>query len=546
MKTTHPFVAPVLGSTQSKVNMEAYEQAIDQYNEGNYLGAFYQLLDHLNPEFRTKYGNANGTEFHIPHGSILVHIRIADDRLHISADFLILPEKGRVAMLRQVADLNINRLMLPRFRKEDDRLMMEYACPLSQSHPHKLYFILRNICHVGDRYDDEFCTKFGAQRSYEPQVTPYPEEEVTRIYEAVRQTCRETLDAVKEYETERKYGYSWNVIDIALYKIAYFAHPQGQLLNDLDKAVDDMDKELPVAELVAKGKAFLERLLAMPREEMARDLYLVDTLVSTKRRSSLNNVQENFKEVYQEATEAIESENFERSTVRILYKFYEMYYYNDVQDDLNAVVAGALGKSAGKTMEEASEILYEALEKIMEDDLSADDGDFDAGELGIAGAAAAEQVQQMAYEGLFMGFLDMHRCAEGELSPLAVCSIRDHGREEKFCTAFFGSFSPSDALHRAVDYAGQHNTTTAYALEYLTVDMQVDDNAPEARRILDRRRPSLIRAMESAFAQCPAVAAKITFDTDQREAIVDYNPLWLERQRLSNPRLGGMEGGMKR
>lgn len=128
----------------------------------------------------------------------------------------------------------------------------------------------------------------------------------------------------------------------------------------------------------------------MPREEMARDLYLVDTLVSTKRRSSLNNVQENFKEVYQEATEAIESENFERSTVRILYKFYEMYYYNDVQDDLNAVVAGALGKSAGKTMEEASEILYEALEKIMEDDLSADDRDFDAGELGIAGATAAE------------------------------------------------------------------------------------------------------------------------------------------------------------
>lgn len=283
MKTTHPFVAPVLGSTQSKVNMEAYEQAIDQYNEGNYLGAFYQLLDHLNPEFRTKYGNADGTEFHIPHGSILVNIRIADDRLHISADFLVLPEKGRVAMLRQVADLNINRLMLARFRKEGDKLMMEYACPLSQSHPHKLYFILRNICHVGDRYDDEFCTKFGARRSYEPQVTPYPEEEVARIHEAVRQTCRETLDAVKEYETERKYGYSWNVIDIALYKIAYFAHPQGQLLNDLDKAVDDMDKELPVAELVAKGKAFLERLLAMPREEMARDLYLVDTLVSTKR-----------------------------------------------------------------------------------------------------------------------------------------------------------------------------------------------------------------------------------------------------------------------
>ena len=169
-------------------------------------------------------------------------------------------------------------------------------------------------------------------------------------------------------------------------------------MNDLDKAIDDMDKELPVAELVVKGKAFLEKLLAMPREELARDLYFVDTLVSTKRRSSLNNVQENFKDVYLEANEAIEAENYERSAVRILYKFYEMYFYNDVQDDLNAVVANALRKSAGKPMEEGSEILFEALEKVMEDDLTADDGDEDdeSGELGIAAAAAVEQVQQMA------------------------------------------------------------------------------------------------------------------------------------------------------
>lgn len=398
MKTTHSFVTPVLDSTQSKVNMEAYEQAIDRYNEGSHLEAFHLLLDHLNPEFRTKYGNAGGTEFHIPHGSILVNILVAEDKLQISADFLELPEKGRVAMLRQVADLNINRLMLPRFRKDGDTLKMEYACPLSQSHPHKIYFILRNICHIGDRYDDEFCAKFGARRSYEPQITPYPEEETTRIHEAIRQTCRETLDAVKEYEAERKYGYSWNVIDTAFYKISYFAHPQGQLMNDLDKAIDDMDKELPVAELEVKGKAFLEKLLAMPREELARDLYFVDTLVSTKRRSSLNNVQENFKDVYLEANEAIEAENYERSAVRILYKFYEMYFYNDVQDDLNAVVANALRKSAGKPMEEASEILFEALEKVMEDDLTADDGDEDeeSGELGIAAAAAVEQVQQMA------------------------------------------------------------------------------------------------------------------------------------------------------
>jgi len=134
----------------------------------------------------------------------------------------------------------------------------------------------------------------------------------------------------------------------------------------------------------------------MPREELARDLYFVDTLVSAKRRSSLNNVQENFKEVYKEAADAIEAENYERSAVRILYKFYEMYFYNDVQDDLNAVIANALRKSAGKSMEEASEILFEALEKVMDDDLTTDDDEEETGELGAAAAAAVEQVQQMA------------------------------------------------------------------------------------------------------------------------------------------------------
>lgn len=298
MKQTFAFISPVVDSTQSAIRTEAYEQGVDLYNRGEYVQAFHSLLDYLNADFRTKYGNADGTEFHIPHGSILVHIRIADGFFHINADFLNLPEKGRVAMLRQVADLNLNKLLLPRFVKNGDKLNMEYVCPLSQSHPHKMYFVLQNICHIGDKYDDEFCTKFGATRCYEPQVTPYPQEEVDRIYEGIQTLGRETLEALKEYGADRRYGYSWNVLDTAFYQISYFAHPQGQLLNDLDKAVNDMDADLPTEEVVSKGKAFLEKLLAVPKEKLAEDLYYTDTLVSAKRRSSLKNVQENFMNVY--------------------------------------------------------------------------------------------------------------------------------------------------------------------------------------------------------------------------------------------------------
>lgn len=418
MKQTPIFVPPVVDSTQSSVCTEAYEQSVDLYEQGQYLPAFHSLLDYLNHTFRAKYGNEEGTEFHIPHGSILVHIRVHDNRIRVVADFLRLPEKGRVAMLRQVADLNLNKLLLPRFVKEGEQLKMEYVCPLSQSHPHKMFYVLQNICHIGDRYDDEFCTKFGATRCYEPQVVPYPAEEVKRVYEAIQSVGKATLEMVREYDAARRYGYSWNVLDTAFYQISYFAHPQGQLLNDLEKAVDDMDAELPMAEVVAKGKAFLEKLVAMPCEKLAEDLYFTDTLVSTRRRSSLKNVQENFQSVYKEATEALQGENYERAVVRLLYAFYEAYFYNDMQDDINKVMVKALKGAAGLPLEKAGEILYDAMDRIMEGDLDDDgleclDGLFDAKaveqaqqqmaqamQAGGEGMAQAMQMQQKMYQAM--------------------------------------------------------------------------------------------------------------------------------------------------
>lgn len=315
MKNTFPFIPSVQESTQSSLNRDLYAQSLDLYEEKKYIQAFHTLLDCLNPDCRKKFGNSEGTEFHLPNGSIVIHIRIEQDMIHIGADFLDLPEKGRVAMLRQVADLNINKLLLPRFVKKGNRLKMEYSCLLSESHPHKIYEILQNICYIGDKYDDEFCSKFHATRCYKPQVTARPEDTQSRVYDAIQTLGHSALEAVKEYNGQRRYGYSWNILKIVFYQISYFACPQGQLSNEFDKAVDDMNEELPVQELVAKGTEFLEKLLAMPKEKVLEDIYSVDVLISPKRASSLQNIQENFEEVYEEATGAIQSKDFERAAV---------------------------------------------------------------------------------------------------------------------------------------------------------------------------------------------------------------------------------------
>lgn len=391
MKNAITYFEPVHSSTQSAFDAERYRQSVELYDNKQYTEALHTFLDSLNPKFRETYGNAEGTEFHIPHGSIVVDILLADDRLRIHADFMELPAKGSVAMLRQVAGLNTNQLLLPTFLLEGNKLTLDYTCPIQRSHPAKLYGVLRDICYIGDQYDDEFSAKFGATRLYTPNVRPYSTEEIDRLYDAIQTICRDALAAVKEYDSNRQGAYSWNILETAVYQILYTAAPQGQLLNELDKAIADLDRDLPVNELNQKGVEVLKKLAATPKEELARDLYHVDTLISTKRRSSLRNVQDNLREVYEQAEQAIQGGNFEAATVRMLYKFYEMYYYCDVQDDINNVAAKALAKASGLAWEEAADVLYDALDDIMEGNLEDTDFDFSA----AIGEAAREMQENL-------------------------------------------------------------------------------------------------------------------------------------------------------
>ncbi|MDE5890113.1 MAG: type III secretion system chaperone, partial [Bacteroidales bacterium] len=135
MKRSFPYIATATDSQLVYTDGETMEEAVAAFEQGNYLETLHLLIDAMDFDFRDRFGNADGTSFQIPHGSIVVHIDIAQDTLVITADFLKLPEKGRVAMLRQVAEMNINCLMLARFVKSGDHLKMEYSCPLTDTHP---------------------------------------------------------------------------------------------------------------------------------------------------------------------------------------------------------------------------------------------------------------------------------------------------------------------------------------------------------------------------------------------------------------------------
>lgn len=397
MKQTLTFTSPIITSTESKMNVESFDASVEAFENHEYLKSFYALLDYINGEFRTKYGNEQGNEFKIPHGSIIVSLKLDDKKITITAPFVALSEKGRVPLLRQVAGLNFNAMDLAMIYLKDDQLHFEYSCPIELINPYKIYYILEEICRTGDKYDDEFEAKFGTKRIYEPKITPYDAATTDNIYAALQLSCQECLEAVKYFESSRKYGYIWNIIDTTLLKFMYFANPQGQLLNDMQKAIREMDREdIPLPEIAAAGKAVVERLQNMPKEELAGNLYFVETFIPGKRRSNLQNIQENFEDNYKKVSSYMESGDYMTACVMITYKFYEMYYYNNLQEDVNTVVAKALQAASALPWDKAAPILYEAMEKIMEDNLEEEEEEDDTeGGLNMEGFDMNQYMQNM-------------------------------------------------------------------------------------------------------------------------------------------------------
>lgn len=401
MKTTFSYVERLLENTASTLDFDAYHESRELFEQGKYVESIHSVIDFFNPSFRLKYDNdlesksfdtktktnsffsswlasllgltrsekqyGRGKHFTIPHGSIIVNIEITDTELKVHAPFLVVPEDGRrVPLLRRVNELNLSQLDLVHLVLEGNELHFKFSCPLELAHPHKLQYMFRELCINGDKYDDEFVTKFGAQRLYTPIISQFPDKELTRVIQGIRDTCRETIDAIEEFEEERKFGIAWHCLAIGLFKISYFARPQGMLDNELDDAVreawdDDRDTSLQVRE----GKEFLQKLAEKSDDELASYLYKVELMCSPRRASDIGNLRSNLADAYDAAIKAFSSDSME-CCIRSLLMIYRVYFYNDLQSNVDSVFTQALKRSANQNFDSASKVLVAALKRVME------------------------------------------------------------------------------------------------------------------------------------------------------------------------------------
>ncbi len=371
MNVTPKFFKSLLDSRDTTVNIQQWEKVLQLYKEGRYKDVIYGILDYVDPAIMQKRGNADKTVFNIPHGSAVVNIDITNDQLNIQVPFLRLPtDGGQIPLLRQVTQINFTPLDLAQIKLQEDLLTFHYECPIELAEPYKIYEVFREICTYADYYDDLFISDFGASWIQEPVTEKYDATTLDKVWNNVQFLLNESLKYVDYFERHRQPLLALDVMIITLKKIEYYVAPQGLLRSKIEATVRFMEQNIPPTDRLAKGKKFINELINFNRKDFDKDIYKIEVFVPYKYNSSMDNIKQNFEFSYKNAKTEIDRGDHVGACLSLQFAFFNLFYYNDVRDDLSHFVSEAMIKTSNMPWNEASKILYDTMDGVMKGNIT--------------------------------------------------------------------------------------------------------------------------------------------------------------------------------
>jgi hypothetical protein len=352
--------------SKNKIQTDIWDNVVDLFEEKKYKESLLRLFDYVDQEIAIKRANVDNSEFKIPHGSVVVNIKIEGDRVNVNVPFLKLSEKNTIPLLRRIAEINFSPLNLTTIVLEGQELVFRYSTPLHLCEPWKMYYVFREICINADNYDDEFIQKFGAIRLCEPNVTNYPNEKKEEIWNNFQFLLSETKGYFDYFESKRMDGFLWDVLLQLLFNIDYYIAPQGALRTEIEDVISFMQNQnYSFHEKVEKGKSQFKKLQQISHDDFCSNLYISDLFIPIKYAASLDNVKQTFTNQYETAKKEMSNSDYMGATLSIRYIFLYEFYYSFAPSDVVETMTTALEQSSGKPWNEAAKILWAAMENIM-------------------------------------------------------------------------------------------------------------------------------------------------------------------------------------
>lgn len=362
MNTAPKFHRPLWASLQSNMDVSYWPISSEAWKQGRYRDSFFALLDYINPSVRKTFGNAEQNEFHIPHGSIVVKIVIAEDSIEISSDFVNITGALRVPLLRKVAELNFSPLELSQIRMAGDNLYFHHTSTFDTSEPYKMYYVLREICKTADQYDDDFREKFQAKNLAEPKVIQCTQEEADQAWKVTQEIINDTLAFANYFDSQRCYQQTFDILNIGLKRLEYSVRPQGFLKNEIERIQNDMgNPKTSTPDRNNYARTLLAKIMLLGKDELAKSLYKSQVFVAEKHHLRLEGVRHNLNGYAVTAQKYLSEQQHTLAVMECLFAFYSLFYANHVEKNVSDEINSALAFASEKTWVEAAPILVQTI-----------------------------------------------------------------------------------------------------------------------------------------------------------------------------------------
>lgn len=355
-----------LDSIHRPIDLNKWEKVLDLFYNGMSEEALIGIIDFVDSQLVQKTGNQDKSEFNIPHGSIIVQLKIDKQNFHVTVPFLKVPADNYIPLLRQVIQLNFHPLNLSEIVLENDQLVFKYTCPLEMCEPHKIYDVLKEICTYADLYDDEFIKKFGAAWIHEPVIRRFSRDFINFVWQRIQLYLKEASAYIGLFQRKRLDLHSLQLLTVTLLKIHYYIEPQGILGNTIEKNIALLQhRKTPLTDKLRKGTEFLKHLQNYNPDEFAKDLYAVDVFIPVKYSIDVEQIENYWQEVSGPVKKSIAARDYTAVVLTIQSAFFDLLYNYIVPFSTRKAIIESLLNSNGKTWAQASSILGDALNAIM-------------------------------------------------------------------------------------------------------------------------------------------------------------------------------------
>jgi len=360
------YVRPIAKIDDPESIVDYWDTSVDAFDEKDYKKSVINVINYINPNLIDEDNTEGDIKIVQMQGSAEIHLKITDTTFCIRAPFLRIGDKtNRVALLRRVAEVNFTPLRLEQIHLKDNELHFEYEMPIELAQPNKVYDIIRDVALFADKYDDEFVDNYQAEFIHKPNYTELSQEEKDKVWQQISDVFEDYKNYTELFKEKRWEDFIWDILVISFLKISNMPYVHGKLRSDLISIISLMtDYDLDFKYRVDKGVNFMKKLLDKSRDEIMKNVYHADQLISLRWRSSEQIITDRLNNSLKSVQDDEKNERYFNVSYFLQYLFLRLIYDYNLEDSYKKVIYDVLENVSGLSPVDAAPKLLEVYYKM--------------------------------------------------------------------------------------------------------------------------------------------------------------------------------------